>query len=238
MRKQLGLALVLTTGLVPTLGCGLADQLDKLRTVSFRLPQRSYSVSTMDPRWKHPPAGGIPQVPCGPGGVTPDCCSFPMGGMSVDCARSPMVCDAGSCALKFRYEQDSRVDLGGEVPALKSVGSSILSEVKLKEIELEIANSLNVALPPVDLFVAPENVTSPAMGGAHKIATIEGLTPGFRGQQKIQLTPEAQRAFSSFATDFKTPFNLLMATEMLYKGGPTPMGQVDLQMSGTVEAKF
>src|SRR5687767_14124162 len=82
--------------------CELANQLDQLGAVKFDLKRERYVFSTMDPRWKQTPMGGVPQVPCGAGSVTMDCCSF-ADGSSIDCSATPLSCEMGTCALKFLY---------------------------------------------------------------------------------------------------------------------------------------
>src|SRR5436853_37517 len=88
-------------------GCGLLGALDKLKGVTFMLPTQTFTVSTDDPNWHAPPASGVPALPCGPGQPVADCCMAPPGAPPVDCIRTPLVCEAEHCALKFKYEQVS-----------------------------------------------------------------------------------------------------------------------------------
>jgi hypothetical protein len=226
-------ALVLAVG-----GCGLLSELDKLKSVGFQLPERSYSVSTSDPQWKMPPAT-FPPVSCGdaPSALTKDCCAAP--GVPVDCARTPLTCEENVCALKFKYEQVQKVDLVMEVPSLASFKGQIFSDVVLKQIDLKIDNNMNVTLPPVYLYVAPANVMTASHQDAKRIATLPMKAPGFKGMESIPLDSEAQRIFSGFARDFQTPYNIIVSTTILIKGGtPAPMGKLDLVVSGKVEAKL
>lgn len=214
-------------------GCGLMDALDKLKSITFTLPEQKYSVSTDSPNWRSPPAGGIPPVPCGPGQPLASCCAPP-----IDCTRTPLSCEAERCALKFTYEQVSTLNLGRDVDALKQNSGMIFSDLLLKQIDLTVDNQMNVTTPPVDLYVAPANVTS-ASGGAQKFATIPMQTPGFKGKIAVPLDGPAQQTFSSFARNVQTPFNIIMSTNILVKGGdPVPMGKIDFGVGGTVEAKF
>lgn len=217
-------------------GCGLINALDKLKNITFMLPKRMYSVSTDDPTWKAPPAGGIPAVPCGPGGLVADCC-MPAPGTMLDCVRSPLVCAENKCALKFLFEQVKLVDLAMEVPSLAQFKGQIFSQVLLKEINLELDNQMNVATPPVGLYVAPMNVMTAADPNAKKLATLPSKPAGFKGPVTVPLDDAAQQAFSAFAKDFQTPFNIILSTDILVKSGdPVPMGKIDLTVSGTVQA--
>src|SRR4051794_3669266 len=99
MRNVRAVRVVLWGTLIFLSGCGLINALDKLKNITFMLPKRTYSVSTMDPAWKSPPTGVDWAVPCGPDAVVKDCC-MPLPGVAVDCLhRSPLVCTANKCAL-------------------------------------------------------------------------------------------------------------------------------------------
>jgi hypothetical protein len=214
-------------------GCGLMDALDKLKNITFKLPEQMYSVSTDNPNWRSPPAGGIPPLPCGQGQPIANCCAAP-----IDCTRSPLVCEAERCSLKFTYEQVTEVKLG-EVEALKQNSGMIFSDLLLKQIDLTVDNKMNVTTPPVDLYVAPTSTKTHTGMGAQKIATIPSQIAGFKGQVVVPLDGPGQQAFSSFARAVQTPFNLIMSTDILVKSGDqVPMGKIDFVVSGTVEAKL
>jgi hypothetical protein len=217
-------------------GCGVLDKIDNLKTISFMLPRQEFKVSTNDPNWHAPPTSGVPALPCGPGQPIADCCTAPAGAPAIDCNRTPLSCEAEHCALKFKYEQVGPVDLSHE-PSLKVYSGMIFSDLLLKEIDLDVKNGLNVTTPPVDLYVAPSNVTSST--GAMKFATIPMQAPGFSGHVVVPLDDTAQRIFSSFARNIQTPFNIIMSTGILVKSGdPVPSGEVTFDVSGIVEAKL
>jgi hypothetical protein len=215
-------------------GCGLINALDKLKEgVTFDLPSQMYSVSTDNPNWRPPPAGGIPPLPCGPTQLIADCCAAP-----VDCKSTPLVCEAEKCALKFNYEEVKAVNLSQD-PALKQYDGMVFTDVLLKEIDLVIDNQLNVSTPPVSLFIAPSDVTSSTAPGAQLLATIPTQPPGFKGNVVVPLDSNAQQLFSTFARATKTPFNLIMSASVLVKAGePVPSGHVDLTVGGKVQAKL
>src|SRR6185436_10617690 len=225
---------LVVVGVVMLGGCGLMDALDKLKSINFTLPAQKFSVSTNNANWRSPPPGGIPPLPCGPGQPVADCCASP-----VDCTRTPLSCEAERCALKFRYEQVQEVNLARDAPALKSVNGMVISQVLLKQIDLDVDNMMNVTTPPIDLYVAPANVTSTSMTGAQKLATIPMQAPGFKGHVVVPLDASAQQAFSNFARATQTPFNLITSTGWVVKSGdPVPMGSIDFVVSGQVEAKL
>ena len=231
---------VAVAGLAVVLGgCGLMDALDKLKSIKFTLPAQMFSVSTNNPNWRSPPPGGIPPLLCGPGQPVADCCMAPAGAPPIDCTRTPLACESEHCALKFRYEQVQEVNLARDVPSLKANAGMVFSDVLLTQLDLDVDNMMNVTTPPVDLYVAPANVTSASTPGAQKFATIPMQAPGFKGKVTIPLDAAGQQIFSSFARATQTPFNIIMSTAVLVKSGdPVPMGEIKLTVSGQVEAKL
>jgi hypothetical protein len=214
-------------------GCGLLNALDKIKGLTFMLPAQKYTVSTSDANWRSPPASGIPPLPCGAGQPIADCCAAP-----VDCGRTPLVCEAERCSLKFSYEQVKTVNLSKDVMELAQYNGMIFTQVLLTEIQLDVDNQMNVTTPPVNLFVAPANVTSPSSAGAQKIAVIPMQAPGTQGRITVPLDAAAQQVFSNFARDFQTPFNIIMSTTITTSGNPLPAGHIDFTVGGLVEAKL
>jgi len=219
-------------------GCDLIDQIQNLDHVNFTLPKRTYSVDTQDPNWKSPPQGGIPAAPCGPQGPIQNCC-MPAPGVTIDCARSPLSCETGACALRFTYERVQQINLGGDVSALKALNKT-LTDVILKQIDIKIeTNTMNTEVPPVDLFVGPMGATKSTDSGVTKIGTVPATPTMFTADRILALDENAQRAFSALAKDYKTPFQIMLSTTVLIKSGAdTPMGKLDLVISGKVEAHF
>jgi hypothetical protein len=148
-------------------------------------------------------------------------------------------CEDSVCALKFPFEQVQKVDLMKEVPELAQFKGQIFSDVLLKQIDLTIDNGMNVTLPPVYLYVAPATVTSAAHKDAKRLAVLPMTAPGFKGMESLVLDSEAQRVFSGFARDFQSPFNIIISTTVVTKGGsPAPMGKLDVTVGGKVEARL
>lgn len=217
-------------------GCGLIDQLSDLKNIKFDLPKQMYSLSTMDPRWKNPPEGGIPEVPCGPGGLIMDCCMPPAPAGPIECTRYPLVCEQMRCALKFRFDQIQTIELSKQVPALQT-GGQIFSKVTLTQLDLGITNNLNVGTPPVNLYVGPADAMNAEHPGAKRIATISAKPAGWKGQELLPVEPDAQAAFSGYARDVQTPFNLIISTVVTVpSGSQTPRGNLDVVVGGKVEA--
>ncbi len=222
-------------------GCGLID-LASFRSVNFKLPEKKFSVSTSDPRWKSLP-GGFPALTCGPGGAVADCCKAPQGAPAVDCTRTPITCESDGqssvCSLKFLFEVPARVDLGKEVPQLRAAQGRVVSEIFLKKIEYTVTSSLSVDLPEIQLFVAPDGVMSKDDPQARRLGTIPARPAMFEGTEEVDIDQEGQQNFSAFARDFLTPFTIIASTTIIVRGGSAaPQGRVDFSISGKVEARF
>jgi hypothetical protein len=232
--------LVLGGSLVLFAGCGLIDELQNFKGINFQLPDRKYSVSTDDPNWHPPPIDGVPAISCGPGGIVMDCCVPPAPLPAIDCTRSPLACEAGTCALKFVYDQVQAIDLAKEVPSLANSKGTIFSQVLLKTIDVGIdTNTMNVTLPPVNIYLAPAAVRTSGDPAAKRIGMISMKSPGYTGTETITLDDAAQQLFSMYARDFQTPFNIIIATEVVMRAGsPIPKGRLDFRVGGKVEAKF
>jgi hypothetical protein len=222
-------------------GCGLLD-IASFNGITFNLPEKTYNVDTSDPKWSSPPAGGVPSVPCGPGGVTMDCCtlsdvSTPVTG--VDCKKYPLSCEGSTCIYKFMYETGSVVDLKKEVPQLTSTSSAALKTITLKNIKLTLNNGLNMAMPPIEVFVAPMDATTVTDPRARKLATLPGHDAGYNNTEVVPVDAAGQTAFSVFAQNYKVPFKLLARAQLVLRAGQsTPAGKAVAKIGGQVEAEL
>ncbi len=107
-------------------------------------------------------------------------------------------------------------------------------------------NTFNVALPAVDLFVAPQTAPDESAPKAVRLGQMAMLqarsascgdsrdthgddAAGNAMVCDLPLTDAGRSALASFAKDFKTPFALLVHGKMTVRGGePIPSGMLDL----------
>jgi len=222
-------------------GCGLLD-IASFNGITFNLPEKTYNIDTSDPKWNSPPAGGVPAVACGPGGVTVDCCTLPepfSTQFSVDCKKYPLVCEGSTCTYKFMYETGSIVDLKKEVPQLTSTTSAALKTITLKNIKLTLNNGLNMAMPPIEVFVAPMDATTVTDPRARKLATLPGHDAGYNNTETVPVDTAGQTAFSAFAQNYKVPFKLLARAQLVLRAGQAaPAGKAVAKIGGQVEAEL
>jgi hypothetical protein len=214
-------------------GCGLIKS--DIGTLVFQLPSKSFSFDTTSGGWKAPP-GNFPTVACGTGQAVADCCN-PPAGVKPDCNATPLACVNGACVLQFPVTVSQRIDLKSEVPALSSLGGQTLAEISIKQIQYTIASNMNVELPAIDIYVAPEGATTTA-DPAKKFGTIPPTPAGATKSGDVILDPDGQAAFSTYASQFTVPFTLLGHTTMVVPPGtPAPTGKVDMTITGKVGAR-
>jgi hypothetical protein len=217
-------------------GCGLVDS--DIATLSFALPPKSYSFDTTTAGWTAPPTS-FPEITCGPGQAVADCCE-PVPGMRVDCVATPLVCEQGACALRFLVETAQTMDLQREVPKLMGVNSQSLADVYISEIRYTYGSSLNVDLPPVDLYVAPASVMSASDPLAEKFGHVPAIPAMSSGiDLAVELDPAARAIFSKYARELGTPFNFIASTTVVVSSRNlvVPDGRVDITINGQVSAQ-
>jgi hypothetical protein len=223
--------LVLTT---LAAACGLVNS--DITTIKFALPERTYSFDTAQAGW-HLPSATLPTIPCTDANV----CTTLAASAGID--SGAVICDAasGSCGVTATVETPPQtVNLKMEVPALSGMNSQSLADVTVSQIKYDITrNTLNVALPAVELFVAPAGVTSASDPQAKKFGTVPPTaahTTLVGGS--VTLDSGGQQAFVGFAHNFGTPFVFLARTVVVVAGGtPIPMGAVDIAIRAQVSVK-
>jgi len=213
--------------------CGLID-LDSFNGVNFDLPPQSFVVDSDSPDFKKPSVGVIPTVPC-TGTDATACCAFP----GIDCAKTPLTCKQNKCAFDYTFEQAQTIDLAANVPALKQAGGATLSAVNLKSLQYDVNNTMNTNLPPVEIWVAPASVKTKSNAAARKVTTLPAQAAMARAMQTVVVDAAGQAAFSAFARNHKTPFNIITVIDMGLSGGQiVPQGKANITITGRIEAKF
>jgi hypothetical protein len=222
--SRLSLLVLLTVGFA-CFGC------KDLATITFQLPTETYGF---DASQFNLPPGTLPSVPCTDSG---SCCTVATAA-GIDCAS--VVCDApsGTCAVTVTVESPPQViDLKAQVSQLGGLQSQSFADVTVSQIIYTVdPNTLNVALPPVDLFLANNGATSTADPSAQKFGTVPA-TPAMTtvvGQQ-VTLDGAGQQAFVNYAKNFGTPFEVIARTTIVVPGGtPLPTGALTISVTGRV----
>ena len=215
-------------------GCGA---LSNAATLTFDLPAQSFSFDTASSGWKAPPAS-FPSVSCGSGQTVTDCCNPPAPAPTPDCTATPLACENSVCVLEFPIDQSQTINLKMQVPSLSRLSGQTLATISISQVTYTIASTLNVALPPVDVYIAPSNVTSASDPAAKKFGSIPSSPANMTTTGNMTLDPSGGAVFSQYASAFSTPFNFIGHTTMIVKpGDPIPSGAVTATVTGKVSAK-
>jgi hypothetical protein len=218
--------------LATVVGCNLISS--DITTLTFELPTKSYQFDT---QMANLPSS-FPAVPCGAGQAVMDCCMPPAPLPQPDCSTMPLSCDDSVCTLHQTVSVAQRVNLSMEVPQLQALGSKMLADVFIKKISYSVVSTLNVDLPPVIIYLAPDGVTSPSDPSAKKFGTVPATPAGATKSGDVMLEPDAQSTFSSFATNFTAPFGFIASTTLVVASGSTiPSGNVTVSVMGTISAQ-
>jgi hypothetical protein len=228
----LSVAAVATLGSV--LGCGLIST--DVTKVTFDLPMKTY---TFDSASFGVPAGNSAPIPCGAAPFVTDCCN-PLG-VSAGCnAQRSVKCEAAVCTLHQVVSIPQTVDFKKEVPQLASVSNQHLANLSFQALNYTVtANTLNVAVPPLQLYLAPGSVTTLPSDQAVLFGTVDMIPAGQTPSGSIKKEADADATFARFGADLSAPFNILIGTTIVVPSGtPTPTGRVSVAVTGTFAAKL
>lgn len=221
--------LVAITALCLT-ACGDSDD----SPFRFDLPPQTFTFSARDPQWHHAPAGALHNdFSCGPSGRLDTCCP-PPGLPSLDCRQTPLTCESGLCVLKFRIESRARISLPTEVAAFRNLGGRVLSEVLLDRLHYELEGELSVAIPELSVEIAPVRKSEGVAPDAIPFARLPRIGQGETKGGTVIVDKVGGKAFSDRASDYQTPFELVLAAVLVFRPD-TPEGQgvLRIKVSGS-----
>lgn len=226
--------------LMGSAGCGLLDS--NITTTSFVLPAQVFSLNTA--MWSNLPTGTTQSVPCGADQTVMDCCNPPQPLPTPDCTTTPLVCavDNGSvnngasvCTAEIPESFPNEINLGMAVPGLSSFPTGNIS---IASVAYTVSNNtLNVDLPAITVYLAPDMVTDPKDARAAVFGTIPSIAAGSDPSGAVQKDPGADHAFEMYAGNLSTPFEFIAATTVVIPSGtPIPNGQITVSVTVTLSA--
>jgi hypothetical protein len=206
--------------------CGLiSDDIDDL---DLSLPNKTYTVDTMSWQFMNPDL------------LLSRTCSEPSECQLI----AEQVCMTGQCAsecspamtcdLIIPVHPFTTVNLAEEKEELATINEQALVEVVVDTIQYAITeNTLDIATPPLVLYVAPENVMDPADMLAVEIGTIQSVAPMTTVPvTELAMTPAGHDRLVQAMTDFRTPFNIMVGAEIrLTMGDTIPTGRLTTSMT-------
>jgi len=216
------------------IGCSL-----NITRLTFDLPEQTYSFDTS--MWGNlPPAAAgatFPSIPCG---ADADCCGTAAMTAGWNCQTTPTVCDTGSCEPQIPESTSSSINLAMQVGALATFPGHSLLDVTIGSITYQVSeNTLNVDLPPMEIYLAPDGVTDPHDSRATLFGTVPSIPAGTTPSGAVQKTSNADAVFEMYTKNVSTPFNVIGATTVVIAPGtPVPTGHIKVIVGGTVTAQL
>jgi hypothetical protein len=215
----------------------------------YSFDAQQYSATVGDTQ--APPAT-VPMLSCNPSALN-DCTnklpSWPPH-ITPQCEPSTRQCIAvAEMSLPYLVDQTM-----AQTPLPMPVVKYAVSKVTINRVAYWISNdTLNVPVPSVDLFVAPQATTDADDPKAQLIGSITGVparattcldqkdsNPDTAAGQTpicdVALSEAGQAALTAYVQDYKTtPFNLIAHTKIVARAGdPMPSGRLDFGVRPTV----
>jgi hypothetical protein len=223
---------LLAVALAPA-GCGLISS--DITDVDLSLPNKTYTVDSASFDVSGDP-GPILSMSCTPSSGACELAAeqvCPEGQCAGACGA------AGTCDLIIPVHPYTTVDLAAEKPELAEIDSASLVDVTIDTITYAVAeNTLDRATPPLVLYVAPATVMTPDDQAAVAIGTIPSVEAGRTvTTTPLELTGAGRARLVDAMEDFRTPFNVLVAADIVLSEGDTiPTGRMTTTLSITAHA--
>lgn len=224
LRLMMGLGIAVVSGLGG--GCGLISS--DVTNFDLTLPDKKFTIDASGWNVKQSDADKVLALSCSSDTM---CNSAVQTACPMGCSG---MCDAAkTCDLSLDVSLSQKVDLVTEKPELKSINDEPVIKVTIDSVTYEVtSNSLNVATPTINVYVAPMTVLKPDPSNAQVklIGTIPPIPPGWTtsGPQMLMFTPTGKADLVNIMSTFKTPFNVLVGSSLLVTSGqPVPMGKLE-----------
>ncbi len=214
-------------------GCSLA-----ITRVTFDLPKQTYSFDTK--MWVNlPPAAtglAFPSIPCSSDAA---CCTLGAA-VSLDCNTTPLTCPAGTCEADVPESQSSSINLAQQVPQLATFPGHSLVKVSIASIGYQVTdNTLNVDLPPMAIYLAPDGITDAHDASAMLFGTVPAIPAGTNPSGMVQKAPNADEVLQMYTSNVSQTFNVIATTTVVIAAGtPVPDGHFTVTIAGVVSAQL
>ena len=219
-------ALKLLAAIVLTSGCGLISS--DVTNFDLTLPDKAFTIDSAS--WMVDGAKAQPFLATSCASTPTVCGSAAMQACGKGCSGT---CDASThtCDLSLDVGLYQMIDLVKEKPELQQINDQPVIKVQIDSVTYEITgNTLNVATPPMTIYVAPSSVMDPKDPSAKAIGTIAAVPAMTKttAPQQIAYTDSGKAELINIMSTFKSPFNIIVgATLTLKSGDPVPMGKLD-----------
>lgn len=141
-----------------------------------------------------------------------------------------------TCMARAEVQLSALVHLSEEVPELQEVGSVSFAKVTIESLFIDVeVNTLGIDTQPMDLYLAPESLTSIFDNGGNlrenvtRIGTVPTIQPG-TGRVDIALTAEGRTGLTEQLRDPTVPFKFFVYGVMEFFPGDDLPNLVDGQL--------
>ncbi|HVT08942.1 MAG TPA: hypothetical protein VHO67_15895 [Polyangia bacterium] len=214
-------------------GCSL-----DITRITFDLPKQTYSFNTS--MWVNlpPAAAGVsfPSIPCS---SDAQCCML-AAAANLDCNTTPLTCPAGTCEADVPESAYSPINLAMQVPQLATFPGHSLVKVSIASIKYVVSdNTLNVDLPEMQIYLAPDGVTDASDASAMLFGTIPPIPAGTDPAGAVEKAPNADAVLQMYTSNVSQTFNVIAKTTVVIAAGtPVPNGQITVTVTGAVSAQL
>lgn len=214
-------------------GCSL-----DITRITFDLPKQTYSFDTS--MWGNlpPQTAGLsfPNIPCT---SDAECCTLGAAA-SLNCNTTPLSCPAGSCEADIPESLSSAINLAQQVPQLATFPGHSLVKVSISSISYQVSdNTLNVDLPPMAIYLAPDGVTDVNDPSAMLFGTVPAIPAGSNPSGMVQKAPNADAVLQMYTANVSQTFNVIAHTIVVIAADtPVPNGHITVTIGGAVSAQL
>jgi hypothetical protein len=121
-----------------------------------------------------------------------------------------------------------RFNLAVDAPEYQTIDEQTAIDVTVDSVEFEVeVNTMNTAVPQLEVYMAPIDVTTHNDPQALLIGTVPSVMPGQTGAIELQIDDGGRTNLEFFMSNFRTPFNLIVAATVdISAGDPVPQGML------------
>jgi hypothetical protein len=216
-------------GMLALTGCGLISS--DVTNFDLTLKPKSFTLDTSSWQITQQQADTFLSTPCQAGSMQNVCTSAAAQACAMGCTGR---CGASNtCELDLDVGVYKMVDLGMEQPELNTLNNEPLIKVTIDSLQYEVtSNTLNVATPPMTLYVAPMSIMDPKDPMAKAVGTVDPV-PAMTtvALRDITYATDGKQALVDIMGNYKNPFNVIVgATLTLKQGDMVPSGKLDAQV--------
>jgi hypothetical protein len=216
-------------------GCGLISS--NVTNFDLMLPDKMFTVDASSWMVNQTAATSYLSQSCA--SAPTECAQWVQNACTTGCSG---VCDMTTqqCDLVLDVSEYTGVNLVMEEPDLSTINSEPIIKVTIDSVTYDIIppNTLDVATPPMTVYVAPMSVMSATDPSAQAIGTIASIPAGMTATGlTMQYTTGGKQALANIMGDYKVPFNVIVGTQLTITAGQqVPTGKLTADVHITAHA--